>query len=79
MKVAAATTTFTVGITSSAALLVFALQGRIDVEASALVVVGSLVGGQAGAALQSSMSPSRIRRVLSVLLAIVAVVLVARA
>jgi uncharacterized protein len=79
MKVAASTTTFTVGITSSAALLVFALQGRIDVDASGLVVVGSLVGGQLGAALQSSLSPSRTRRVLSVVLAAVAVVLVVRA
>lgn len=79
MKVAAATTTFTVGITSSAALLVFALQGRIDVEASALVVVGSLLGGQAGARLQSALSPVVVRRVLSVLLVVVAAVLVVRA
>ena len=79
LKVAAATTTFTIGVTSSAALLVFALQGRIDVEASALVIVGSLVGGQLGATLQSSLSPTVIRRVLSVLLAVVAVVLVVRA
>lgn len=79
MKVAAATTTFTIGITSSAALLVFALQGRIDVEASALVIVGSLVGGQVGASLQSTMPPTHIRRVLSALLAVVAVVLVVRA
>jgi len=79
MKVAAATTTFTVGITSSAALLVFALQGRIDVEASALVVVGSLVGGQLGAGMQSTMAPTRIRRVLSVLLVAVAAVLLVQA
>lgn len=79
MKVAAATTTFTVGITSSAALLVFALQGRIDVEASALVIVGSLVGGQLGAGLQSSLSPVVVRRLLSALLVVVAAVLVGRA
>ncbi|MFP5322279.1 MAG: sulfite exporter TauE/SafE family protein [Acidimicrobiia bacterium] len=78
VKVAAATTTFTVGITSAAALVVFALQGRIDVEASAIVVVGSLIGGQLGAGLQSTLSPARIRRVLSVLLVGVAVVLVVR-
>lgn len=79
MKVAAATTTFTVGITSSAALVVFALQGRIDAEASALVIVGSLVGGQVGAGLQASMSPTLVRRLLSALLVVVAVVLVVRA
>lgn len=78
LKVAAATTTFTIGVTSSAALLVFALQGRIDVEASALVIVGSLVGGQLGAGLQSSFSPPTIRRILSVLLVLVSLVLVVR-
>ncbi len=79
MKVAAATTTFTVGITSSAALLVFAIQGRIDPDVSGLVVAASLVGGALGARLQSAMPPTLIRRVLSILLAIVAVVLVVRA
>ena len=78
MKVAAATTTFTVGITSSAALVVFALQGRIDVEVSAAVIVGSLLGGQLGARLQSRLPPTTIRRVLSILLVVVAVVLVVR-
>lgn len=79
MKVAAATTTFTVGITSSAALVVFALQGRVDVEASVLVVVGSLLGGQLGARLQSAMSPGLVRRLLSIVLVVVALVLVLRA
>jgi len=79
VKVAAATTTFTVGITSSAALLVFAIQGRIDVETSALVVVGSLIGGQVGARLQSALSPTVIRRTLSVLLVAIAVLLVVQA
>jgi len=79
MKVAASTTTFTVGVTSAAALIVFALQGRVDVEVSALVVVGSLLGGQAGARLQATMSPTRIRRVLSFLLVAVAAVLLVRA
>ncbi len=79
MKVAAATTTFTVGITSSAALLVFALQDRIDVEIGAVVIAGSLVGGQLGARLQSRLPPTTIRGVLSSLLILVAVVLVVRA
>jgi uncharacterized membrane protein YfcA len=78
-KVAAATTTFTVGITSSAALVVFAAQGRIDASASALVIAGSLVGGQLGAGLQASLSPVTVRRTLSVLLVIVALVLVVQA
>lgn len=79
MKVAAATTTFTVGITSSAALVVFAIQGRIDVEVSGLVIVGSLIGGRIGARLQSALAPTVVRRVLSVILVVVAVILVVRA
>ncbi len=77
-RVAAATTTFTVGITSSAALVVFALQGRIDAPPAAVVVVGSLVGGLVGARLQSALAPSIVRRILSVLLVAVAVILVVR-
>lgn len=53
LKVAAATTTFTIGVTAAAGLVVFVLQGRIDPPAAAAVIVGSLVGGQAGARLQS--------------------------
>ena len=79
MKVAAATSTFTVGITASAALVVFAFQDRIDVEAASLVIVGSLLGGQLGAGLQSRLSPPTIRRLLSALLLVVSVVLVVRA
>ena len=45
VKVAAATSTFSVGITASTALLVFAGQGRLDAEGGAAVVAGALVGG----------------------------------
>lgn len=78
-KVAAATTTFTVGITAATALSVFAVQGRIDASAATFVIAGSLVGGTIGAHVQGRLSPSTIRRVLSVLLVVVAVVLVSRA
>lgn len=78
-KVAAATTTFTVGITAAAALVVFAVQGRIEAEVAAVVIAGSLVGGQLGARLQSALAPGIVRRILSVLLLLVAVILVARA
>jgi uncharacterized membrane protein YfcA len=79
MKVAASTTTFTVGITASAALVVFAFQGRIDVEAASAVIVGSLLGGQTGAALQSRLAPPAVRRLLSGLLLVIAVLLVVSA
>jgi uncharacterized membrane protein YfcA len=77
-KVAAATTTFTVGITSATALVVFAIQGRINVSASAAVILGSLVGGYVGARLQARLSPIAVRRGLSMLLVAVAIALVVR-
>lgn len=75
VKVAAATSTFTVGVTASTALLVFAGQGRIDVHAGAAVVAGGLVGGQAGARLQGALPPAVVRRVVAVLLVVVGLVL----
>jgi uncharacterized membrane protein YfcA len=77
VKVAAATTTFTVGITAATALLVFSGQGRIDLAAAPLIVVGSLAGGAVGARLQERLPPERVRLVLSGALALVAVTLVA--
>lgn len=79
MKVATSTTTFTAGITASAALLVYALQGRIDPQPSALVITGSLLGGQVGALVQSKLPPWLIGRLLSILLVAVAIILVSRA
>lgn len=76
VKVAAATTTFTVGITASTALLVFAGQGRIDVRDGAAVALGGLIGGVGGAAIQERLSPAGVRRALSIILLGVAVVLV---
>jgi uncharacterized protein len=78
VKVAAATTTFTVGITSAVALLVFASQGRVVPSDAALVAVAALVGGSLGARLQSVLSPPTVRRTLAVLLLIVGAVLLVR-
>lgn len=75
-KVAAATTTFTIGVTASAALVVFALQGRIDVQQGAAVVFGGLAGGSLGAAVQARLSPQWVRRGLSGVLVAIAIVLV---
>jgi uncharacterized protein len=77
-RVAASTTTFTVGITSSAALIVMALDGRIDSQVSCVVIAGSLLGGRLGAGLQSRFPDDLLRKVLGGLLTCVAVVLVAR-
>lgn len=75
-KVAAATTTFTVGITASAALIVMGILGRIEVQSAAEVIVGSLAGGLIGAAVQSRLSPVGVRRGLSLILAAIGVILV---
>lgn len=75
VRVAAATTTFTVGITAAAGLLVMAAQGRVDVHDAAAVVAAAVIGGRVGAELQGSLSPVLTRRVLSVLLVAVGTVL----
>ncbi len=79
IKVAAATSTFTVGITASVGLLVFAAQGRIDAHAGAAVIIGSVGGGLAGARLQKRLRGPAVRRVVAVLLVGVALLLVVTA
>jgi uncharacterized protein len=79
VKVAAATSTFTVGITASAALIVFAGQGRIDYQAGAAVVVGGVVGGALGANVHDRLQPQQVRRTLIVLLFAIGIVLLVRA
>lgn len=78
VRVAAATTTFTVGFTASTALIIFALQGRIDTALASPVIAGSLLGGVAGAILQSHLHPVIIRRGVCTVLFIIAGLLVAR-
>lgn len=77
-KVAGATTVFTGGITTAAALCVVAAQGRVDPHDSALVIVGALIGGQLGAHGGTLLSPAVVRRFLTVVLVLVAVLLVSR-
>jgi uncharacterized membrane protein YfcA len=75
VRVAAATSTFTVGITSTTALLVFAGQGRLDAEGGAAAVAGALLGGLLGARLQQRLHPVRTRRIIGGLLVVIGVVL----
>jgi len=76
VKVAAATSTFTVGITAVAGLAVFAGQGRIDLVPGASAVVGAMVGGAVGARLQDRLSPVATRRFLAIVLVAVAAALI---
>lgn len=78
VRVAAATTTFTIGVTAAAGLLVFALQGRIDLPVAAAVCAGSILGGGVGAVVQSRLSPPQVRRVLSGVLVVVGLLLLVR-
>ena len=78
IKVAAATTVFMVGVTAASALLVHAVQGRIDPAAAGAVVVGGLVGGRVGAMVQVHLPPVLVRRFLGAVLVLVGVVLLVR-
>ena len=51
----------------------------VDVELALMVMLGSLAGGVAGSFVQSRLSPPAIRRFLSLLLVVVAVILVVKA
>ncbi len=77
-KVAAATSTFTIGLTASTALLLMALDGRVVASDAALVVLGSLLGGTLGSQMQRHLSPPVVRRTTSVVLVVIAVVMVVR-
>lgn len=78
VKVAAATTTFTLGITASTGLLIFAVQGRVEVRDGAAVVLGALAGGLAGARLQSYLPAAAVRIATGTLLIVVALVVIGR-
>jgi uncharacterized protein len=79
VKVAAATSTFSVGITATTTLIVFAGQGRLDPVPCAAAGVGGLVGGVLGAHLQERLAPNVIRRLLGIVLVLIAAILVAGA
>ncbi len=78
IKVAAATSTFTVGVTAAVTLVVYARQGRVDAGATAAIVVGAIIGGTAGTRISARLNPQVTRKVLAVLLAAVAIILVVR-
>jgi uncharacterized membrane protein YfcA len=78
VKVAASTTTFTVGITAAAALVVLAIHGRIDLDGAAPVIAGSLAGGHIGAHLQARFPARVVRGTLAAVLVLIAFILFAR-
>jgi uncharacterized membrane protein YfcA len=52
------------------------LQDRLDLHLGAVVLAASIVGGAVGARLQANLAPPVVRRLLSVALLTIAVVLV---
>ena len=78
VRVAAATTTFTIGLTAATGLTVMAVQGRLQLSHCAAVCVGSMLGGRVGAIAQARLPPPQVRRFLSVVLVVVGVVLLVR-
>lgn len=78
VKVAAATSTFTVGVTAAVGLLVYESQGRVIVSDAALVAAAGLAGGTIGVRLQHLLPPPIVRRGLSVVLALIGVMLIVR-
>lgn len=78
VKVAAATATFTAGVTAASGLLVFAGQGRIDVPAASAVLVGALLGASLGATIQTRLAAGRARVVTGLILLMVALVVIVR-
>lgn len=78
VKVAAATSTFTVGITSAVSLIVYLRQDRVDLVAASAIVLGAVAGGLGGSAVAARLAPAVTRRIVAVLLAVVAVLLVVR-
>jgi len=78
VKVAAATSTFTVGVTAAVGLLVYESQGRIVISDAALVAAAGLIGGTVGVRLQHVLPPPLVRRGLSAILAVIGVLLIVR-
>jgi uncharacterized protein len=78
VKVAAATSMFMVGVTSAVTIAVYTDQGRIT-AAIAPAVIGGLIGGRLGGALQAKLAAPLARRILSVTLLAIGIVVVVRA
>lgn len=78
VKVAAASTMLMVAVTASVSLAVYAAQGRVT-AAIAPAVIGGLIGGRLGALLQPHLPAPVVRRVLSVMLIVIGIVIIATA
>ncbi|MNK97001.1 Sulfite exporter TauE/SafE [compost metagenome] len=73
MKVSSATSNFMIGVTASASAGAYLLRGDVRPEIAAPVAVGIILGSMLGARAMMKMSPTLIRKIFVVVLAIVSV------
>lgn len=76
VKVAAATSTMTVGVTAATALIVRMGQHSLDLGLGASIILGSVIGGRVGTAVSQRIPTRMIRNLLTVVLVVAAVVVV---
>ena len=74
----AATTTFTLGITATTGLLVYAIRGDLGVEAGSAALAGAFVGGLLGARIQTGAPPTVLRWCTAALLVVIAALVIGR-
>jgi uncharacterized protein len=79
VKVAAATSSFMIGVTATAGLSVYLGRGFVHPGIAAPLSIGVLAGALAGTRLVGAASPMVLRRILGVVLVLVAVVMIVRA
>ncbi|MCL2786448.1 MAG: sulfite exporter TauE/SafE family protein [Methanomassiliicoccaceae archaeon] len=68
MKVAAATSSYVIGITAFSGAAVYLLSGVIDVQTAAFVTIGAFVGSVIGVRILTMIDAGKLRRYFSVLL-----------
>ena len=77
-RVATATSTYSIGITASAGMILAAASGHTSASQSAPIIVGGILGGTTGSAISRRVNTEVIKRFGGVLLVVVAFAVVAR-
>ena len=79
MKAAAATSNFMIGVTAAASAFLYYGRGQVDLELTAVTVVGILLGSVVGSAINVRVRGPHVQRLFAVLLAVVAAQMAFRA
>lgn len=78
IKVAAATTSFTLGITATTGLLVYLIRGDLDLRVASISLASAIIGGLLGARIQTGAPPAVLRWLTASLLVIIAATILVR-